>query len=423
MKEYRKRFVQLNMLLIGIVLTAVMLLIAVYMYRDYTRGLRNTMEQMVEPLNTIARGVPEPGVSGSEPPPANRQEPPEEKGETDTSRPKEIMTVFYTPGETPAVLSSTNLFDEDTLPEILTAVIGQGRNFGILSEYHAIYYCVGSGSPYKIALASTGYILHSMAGLSLALCGVWLGAMLCFLWVSIRLSRAAVRPMEQAMQREKQFVADASHDLKTPLSVILANSSILRENPGATIAEVDRWLISTQDAAKNMQALINEMLTLAAAERSDTPLELQQLDAAPIVTKAVLQLESLAYEKSVQLETEIPDLLPLRTNADYLERVTASLTENAIKYEPGGGTVTIRLAALHRKVRLEVQNQHATISPQDLPHVFDRFYRADKSRTGHANSHGLGLAIAQQMVQRMGGQLNVRSDEASGAIFYADFPV
>ena len=252
--------------------------------------------------------------------------------------------------------------------------------------------------------------------------GVWLGAMLCFLGVSIQLSKAAVRPMEQAMQREKQFVADASHDLKTPLSVILANNSILRENPSATIAEVDRWLCSTQAAAKNMQALINEMLTLAAAERSEVPLPMQPLDAAPIVTKAVLQLESVAYEKSVALETDIPDTLLLRTNADYLERVAASLTENAIKYEPGGGHVLIRLTAMHRKVRLEVCNRHSTISAEALPHVFDRFYRSDKSRTGHADSHGLGLAIAQQMVQRLGGKLNVRSEEALGTVFYADFP-
>lgn len=421
MKEYRKRFVQLNMLLIGIVLTVVMLLLAIYMYRDYYRSLRSTMEQMVESLDMITRQEPDSAFTGAPQPPDGKQAPLQEKSSR-TERPQEIMTVFYTPGQSTAVLSSTSLFEGDTLHAILSAACEQSSDFGILSEFHAIYYCTGSGAPYKIALASTGYILHSMARLLLVLGGVWLGAMLCFLGVSIQLSKAAVRPMEQAMQREKQFVADASHDLKTPLSVILANNSILRENPSATIAEVDRWLCSTQAAAKNMQALINEMLTLAAAERSDASLPMQPLDAAPIVTKAVLQLESVAYEKSVALETDIPDTLLLRTNADYLERVAASLTENAIKYEPGGGHVLIRLTAMHRKVRLEVCNRHSTISAEALPHVFDRFYRSDKSRTGHADSHGLGLAIAQQMVQRLGGKLNVRSEEALGTVFYADFP-
>ena len=164
MKEYRKRFVQLNMLLIGIVLTAVMLSVAIYMYRDYYRSLRSTMEQMVEPLDMITRQEPGSAFSGVPQPPDGKQAPLQEKSSR-TEHPQEIMTVFYTPGQSTAVLSSTSLFEGDTLHAILSAACEQSSDFGILNEFHAIYYCTGSGAPYKIALASTGYILHSMARL------------------------------------------------------------------------------------------------------------------------------------------------------------------------------------------------------------------------------------------------------------------
>lgn len=220
------------------------------------------------------------------------------------------------------------------------------------------------------------------------------------------------------MARERQFVADASHDLKTPLSVILANNSILMENPDATVGSLERWTSSTQAAARNMQQMIGEMLTLADAEREDAPLAMETLDAAEVIMRAVLQLESVAYEKGVTLESDLPDELALRSNEDYLQRIATSLVENAIKYEPAGGTVTVCLVQRDQGAVLTVTNQHATIDEADLPHIFERFYRADKSRhDSKAGGHGLGLAITRQMVLRLGGQIEARSSAEKGTTF------
>lgn len=243
--------------------------------------------------------------------------------------------------ESISVLSQTDSFAEDVLSQLLSEVITQNKSFGVLSSYHAIYYYTGDQNLYRIALIPSSYITHSMINLLLVLALIFIGAMGCFLLVSIRLSKVAVRPMEEAMQREKQFVADASHDLKTPLSVILANNSILMENPNATVESLRLWTDSTQAAAKKMQQLISEMLTLADVERKDTPLPIQPLDAASVVTKAALQLESVAYEKNVELDTEgIPEELSFSSNEDYLQRIASSLIENAIKYEPEGGRLS-----------------------------------------------------------------------------------
>lgn len=329
--------------------------------------------------------------------------------------------VFYTPetGEY-SILSGSDNLSEEALPGLLSAVTNQEKDFGFLPGSRVIYYKNGS-NPCKIALAGTGYLTHSMLKLCAALLGIWAGAMALFWAVSNRLSVIAARPMEEAIRREKQFVADASHDLKTPLSVILANNAILMENPDAPAGTLTRWLDSTQLAAKRMQQLIGEMLTLAEAERQDAPLPLEPVDLADIAMKAELELESLAFEKNVTLDTDLPEKCVIRGNADYLLRIVTSLLENALKYEPAGGQVILALTQSKRKTVLSVRNPGSRIPEEDLPHVFDRFYRGDKSRTNSEGSFGLGLAITKEMTQRLGGTIAVTSSEAEGTTFRVTF--
>ena len=413
MSDYRKRFVQFNMLLIGIVLTVMVTAVAVYMGRDYYTGLRSTMEQVVAPLHAFSQ-LP---AGKAEKPGKNRQAFPRKPGEE-----KNISVVFYTPetGEY-SILSGSDSLSEEALPGLLSAVTNQEKDFGFLPGSRVIYYKNGS-NPCKIALTGTGYLTHSMLKLCAALLGIWAGAMALFWAVSNRLSVIAARPMEEAIRREKQFVADASHDLKTPLSVILANNAILMENPDAPAGTLTRWLDSTQEAAKRMQQLIGEMLTLAEAERQETPLTLEPLDLAEIAMKAALELESVAFEKNVTLDTDLPEKCVIRGNADYLLRIVTSLLENALKYEPAGGQVILALTQSKRKTVLSVRNPGSRIPEEDLPHVFDRFYRGDKSRTNSQGSFGLGLAITKEMTQRLGATVTAASSETEGTTFRVTFP-
>ena len=409
MSAYRKRFVQFNMLLIGIVLAVMVAVIAGYMTRDYYTSLRETMEQVVAPLRFFSL------------PPEGRPEKPEFQEPPEDIQRKDILTVFYSrENDSYTLLSNSEVFSQEELPSLLHTIVSQEKDFGILYSQDAIYYRSGK-TPYKIAIASTDYIVHSVVNLVLVLLAVWVGAMLLFLLISIRLSAVAARPMEEAMQREKQFVADASHDLKTPLSVILANNSILMENPENKVGDLRRWLDSTQEAAKRMQKLIAEMLTLADVERQDVPLVCEEVDLANIAMKADLELESVAFEKNVTLEDDLPDRCMVTGNADYLLRIVMSLLENALKYEPSGGRVSIHLTQSKKKTVLSVCNQGSRIADEDLPHVFDRFYRSDKSRTNSAGSFGLGLAITKEMVERLGGTISVTSSQEEGTVFSVTF--
>ena len=382
MSPYRKRFVQFNMLLIGIILTVMVAAVAIYMVNDYYNSLRVTMEQVVAPLQGF-----------SQPP---KGEPPKEKPDQESAeQKKDILTVFYSPENgTYSILSPNNSFTEKELLSLLSTIVSQKDDFGTLRQHGVIYYRSG-GEPCRIAIASTDYITRSMGNLALVLLAIWLSAMLLLFAVSVRLSALAARPMEEAMQREKQFIADASHDLKTPLSVILANNAILLENPESPVGSVRRWVDSSQEAAKRMQ----------------------QLDLAAIAMKAALEMESIAYEKHVTLETALPEACILRGNTDYLQRIVSSLLENALKYEPADGRVQLTLTQDKRKVRLSVQNFGSTIPEEDLPHVFDRFYRSDKSRKSESGSFGLGLAITKEMIEKLGGEIAVSSSAEDGTVF------
>ena len=404
MSPYRKRFVQFNMLLISIVLTVMVAAVAVYMVNDYYNSLRVTMEQVVAPL-----------WSFSQPP---KGEPPKEKPKRDgAEREKNILTVFYSPESGDySVLSPNNSYTDAELRSLLSTIVSRKDDFGTLPQSRIIYYRSGS-EPCRIAIASTDYITRSVGNLALVLLAIWLSAMLLFFAVSVKLSALAAKPMEKAMQREKQFIADASHDLKTPLSVILANNSILLESPEAPVGSVRRWVDSTQEAAKRMQQLISQMLTLADVERPDAALPMQPVDLAAIATKAALEMESIAYEKNVALETELSEECTLRSNTGYLQRIVSSLLENALKYEPTGGCVRMTLVQEKRRVRLSVQNFGSTIPAEDLPHVFDRFYRSDKSRKNESGSFGLGLAITKEMVEKLGGEISAVSSTKDGTVF------
>ena len=408
MSQYRKRFVQFNMLLIGIVLTIMVAAVAGYMIKDYYTGLRTTMEQVVAPLRSFSQ-APQGHPTGAP------------KSQTDRENRKNILVVFYSREKNAyAMLSPNDAFPDGEIPALLEAIVAQEQDFGVLRQHHAIYYRSGS-SPFRIAIASTDYIVQSVLRLGLVLLAIWLGAMLLFLVISIQLSAIAARPMEEAMQREKQFVADASHDLKTPLSVILANNAILAENPDAPVGSLSRWLDSTQAAAKRMQQLISQMLTLADVERPDAPVALERVDLASLAMRSALELESLAYEKNITLDTELPEECFVRGNSGYLLRIVSSLLENALKYEPEGGRVLLRLIQEKKKTLLSVQNFGTQIPQEDLPHVFDRFYRSDKSRQNDSNSFGLGLAITRQMIQRLGGDISAASSPEEGTIFRVTF--
>lgn len=427
LKRYRRQFILLNLCLVGAVLALMLLFVGAYMYHAYYDELKTTMSEVIRPLNFSMfledGSEPPPRKEGAEPP----GRAPDEKdgpGGKDRENPrispekrKGINTVFYAPGDGRiSVLPDELIFDEDVLAAALPIVVSRDESFGVLREYGMIYYRSGGGRNYKIAVASTSYLRDSMRNMLLILTGVFIASMVLFYFISRRISLLAIRPLEEAMAREKQFVADASHDLKTPLTVILANLSILQSNPRSAICEQKRWLDSADAAAHNMRSMIDSLLTLSGADAAQSAARPEKVDLSDVVEQAVLQMEGVAYDGGIALEASIEPNLHIDGNRDYALQIVSNLIENALKYEPEQGSVGVRLRAKRGKAVLTVANPNGVIAPEDLPHIFDRFYRADKTRDA-ARGHGLGLAIAKQMVEAMGGTISVTSSAQEGTCF------
>lgn len=404
MKEYRRRFIRLSMGLIAAVLLLVFAGIEVYLYHDYQDALRDTMRQVLMPLNDAAgRGT--------------MTEQNEDVSGFDT-----ITTVFYRPdsGEM-TVLSGGGGIPADALEDLVRAASEREESYGLLAEQGVIFYHESTMDMEKLAFTPREHIRRQMTELTEILLAVFCAAMALFYGISRYISGLSVRPLEQAMEREAQFVADVSHDLKTPLTVILANGAILRETPEKTVAEQMTWIEGTENAAHTMLSMVNEMLTLSKVSAASQAKTMERVDLTAVAEKACLQLDSVAYEKGVSLRDDIAEGIAVEGDAGYLTRITSSLIENAVKYEPNGGEVRVRLAAEKNTAVYTVTNPGSVIAEADLPHIFERFYRADRARQGHG--FGLGLAIAKEMTETMGGTLTAQSSPEKGTTFRARFPL
>ena len=272
----------------------------------------------------------------------------------------------------------------------------------------------------KVAFASGSYITNSIANLALLLAAVCACVWAAFLLISIFLARWVVRPTERAWNQQQQFVADASHELKTPLAVIMANNSILLSHADETVESQRRWVESNQQEAHQMLDLVNDMLFLARPENAERQQVRDTVDYSELVERNVLQFEAVCFERGIELVEDIAPGLNVLGDTNRLQRLVSTLLDNACKY--ADSHVTVKLSKAGGQAHLSVTNDGAIIPPEDLPHVFDRFYRVDKARVRSEGGVGLGLAIAQEVAHQHGGAITVTSSESAGTTFTATLP-
>lgn len=291
---------------------------------------------------------------------------------------------------------------------------------GHLSDGDLYYGVRETPSGIKVAFASGSYVANSVTNLAMVLAAVCLCVWIAFLAISIFLARWVVRPTERAWEQQQQFVADASHELKTPLAVMMANNSILLSNEDETIASQRRWVESNQAEARQMLDLVNDMLFLAQPENAERQTVRDSVDLSALVERNVLQFEAVCFERGIALEDQVASDVSVLGDTNRLQRLVSTLLDNACKY--ADAHVSVKLEKTGGQARLSITNDGAVIPPEDLSHVFDRFYRVDKARVRSEGGVGLGLAIAQEVAHQHGGAITVTSSESAGTTFAATLP-
>ena len=326
-------------------------------------------------------------------------------------------TLRVVPSITTASISS------DVLEDATDYVNQSDNGFNTLPTMGLHYYKSEKNGETYIAFADTSYT-DSWKTLALMLALVGFGTLVVFFIISLFYSRWALAPVREAWDSQKQFVADASHDLKTPLTVILANASILLKHPDHTIANESQWVESTQKEAEEMQGLVNEMLELAQVEAGERIEPIRDpIDLSDLVDGETLLFDSVALERGYLFECSIEQNVHILGDEKQVRKMVSTLIENAFKYVNEGGTVGVTLRKSGKNATLAIRNTGSTISEADLPHIFDRFYRTDKARTSGTGGFGLGLAIARGTAQQHGGDITCSSSDGEGTTFTVKLPV
>ena len=225
-------------------------------------------------------------------------------------------------------------------------------------------------------------------------------ALVAFFFLSKFLARKIVDPLEESYQKQKQFISDAGHELKTPVSVVSANAELLEREFGD-----NQWLKNIQYENERMGLLIGQLLDLARTENV-TP-QLEQIDLSHIVAGEALPFESVAFEKGLELKTDISDNIKVTGNSTQLKQLVSILLDNAIKHTSKKGDVFCKLIKENNFAKISVINKGDEIPKEHRKKLFERFYRVDDARNSEGNHYGLGLAIAKAIVDSHKGKIEV----------------
>lgn len=226
------------------------------------------------------------------------------------------------------------------------------------------------------------------------------------------LIREMVKPVEDAFTRQKQFISDASHELKTPLAVISANAEVLEQEIGK-----NEHLEYIRSEVRRTDSLVRNLLALARMNRNDAGTDMKRFDLSHAVLDVTLPFESTVYEAGKTLEIDVPDGIDCLGNEEMIKQLTVILLSNALKYSDPGGRIEVSLKTKGKQREIRVFNTGEPIEPDNRERIFDRFWRADPAHGRDTGGHGLGLAIARSIVEKHKGRITVDSPEGTGNAF------
>ena len=291
---------------------------------------------------------------------------------------------------------------EDTIAEIAES----DKKSGIISaKIKFAKRTANNGDVVRIVFSNRFSRNHSFIAYVLLTSGALLVGVGCYFAISMILARIALKPVEDSWSKQKQFVADASHELKTPLSVIMANTEIIASHQDETVASQMQWIENTRLEAKRMAELVADLLFLA---KNDDGLKVQMepVNISDCIETTVLSYDAVFYENGKSFRYDIARDVKVIGNVGQIKQLTTILLDNANKYSVGDGNIFLNLTAAGRHITLSVSNDSEELSEEQLSHLFDRFYTLDKSRNAEKSGNGLGLSIAKMISQTHGGDIS-----------------
>ncbi len=313
-----------------------------------------------------------------------------------------------------------DLSDEEFLKTLVAEANATQQQVGVLDERGLRFYRADTPMGATLVFADMSSETRTLTSLVKTSLLIAVLSFLGFLVISIFLSRWAVKPVAAAWRRQKQFIADASHELKTPLTVILTNAELL-QSEGYTPAERNNFSQSILLMGQQMKLLVEKMLELARSDAEQSAPAMQPVDLSKLVLDSAISFEGVFVDKGLLLESQIEPDITVQGNGQALQQLVDILLDNAQKYSAPSGVTTVQLSSCGQtKCRLQVSNPGAAIPPEDLKKIFQRFYRMDKARS-RDGSFGLGLSVAESIVAQHKGKIWAESQNGMNT-FIAELP-
>ena len=313
-----------------------------------------------------------------------------------------------------------DLSDQEYLQEIVDAALLSGRDTGELQNHDLRYLKSASPRGITIVFADTTTEAATLKNMAYSCLAVFFAAMGVFLGISILLSSWVIKPVATAWDQQRQFVADASHELKTPMAVIMANAELM-QGEGTDEENRRKYAGSILTTTYQMRALVENMLEMARVDNGTVKMNFSQLDFSALIGDAVLSFQLLYEEKGMGLGCAVSPDIFICGSEQHLYQVLDVLLDNALKYSTPGGTVNVNLVRTGRTCLLSVASPGEKLSKEELKNIFKRFYRGDAARAMNG-SYGLGLAIAESIIEAHKGKMWAESENGCNT-FFVQLPV
>lgn len=411
-RKLRIKLILVSMLSLLLVLAVILGIVGVLNYRKIV----SEADSVLAILQEYDGSFPTSDHKGDDPFP--KEEHPKDSRRFSPELPYEsrYFTVFLTKSGAVASVNTGKIaaVDTSTAVDYAREVVSDGRSQGFVDDYRYTTYTAGDET--HIIFLDYGRKLDSFRTFLLTGTGVSVAGLLAVLLLLIFFSGRIVKPFSENYERQKQFITDAGHELKTPLTIIDADAEVLEMDLGE-----NEWLNDIKAQTKRLAQLTNSLILLSRMEEQP---QTEKIDfpISDLAEETVETFQALARTRNKNLSAQIQPMLSMRGDEKAIRQLVTILLDNAIKYADDGGEIQIALKKQKNTIYLSVYNTVESISRESLPHLFDRFYRTDKSRNSQTGGYGLGLSIAAAIVNAHKGKITASTQDEKSLLIIATFP-
>lgn len=384
--QLRKKFIAITMVSVTVVMVLVGIAINVINFLSTNGNMENTLKMIYENQGTVPQFSN--GMKGE----ADR------RGDPFTMEPPYSTRYFVLRYTGEGVLLDADLrhiaaVTEEDAGTYLQIARSQGEGFGFTGSYK-FYVVKNSADRYMAIFLDCHNDFLTLRNFAMISLGVFLGSILLIFILVVLFSRHAITPIIQNMEKQKRFITDASHEPKTPLTVINTSLKVLEMESGKS-----KWIDKIQGQTDKLTHLVNDLVTLSRLDEEKPPLQLHDFDSSAAVLEVVDSFRDYAAAQGHTITAEIPPGLVYHGDEYAVRQLTSILLDNAVKYTDPGGEIRVGLSREKRGIRIKTENPCTLPDEIDTEKLFDRFYRADPSRSQQMTGFGIGLSIVQSIVQ------------------------